>query len=170
MPAAPTLPRRWILAAVGIALVVLATAGSSTAASEPDSWTVMGAGHTIIEGGTGGGTPQPVITLLAFHATEQDGGLECLALAPNRSRGPGSGAFKTNVMYVTGEVNSLSVSNGAAVLRGVAVVTGIGAGPAEPFKLVVRPGGPGTTVQLTVSGLVFNEILTDGQIELREEP
>lgn len=170
MSAASAFPRRWLAVAVGAALMVLATAGSNTSAAEPDSWTVMGAGHTIIEGGTGGGTPQPVITLVAFHATEQDGRFECLALAPNRTRGPGSGAFKTNVMYVTGEVNSLSVSNGVAVLRGVAVVTGIGAGAAEPFRLVVRPGGPGTTVQLAVSGLVFNEILTDGQIELREEP
>jgi hypothetical protein len=169
MPAASTLSRRWLPVSVGMALIVLATAGSNTAASEPESWTVTGGGHTIIEGGTGGGTPQPVITLVAFHATEQDGSFECLALAPNRSRGPGSGAFNTNVMYVTGEVNSLSVRNGAAVLRGVAVVTGIGAGPAEPFKLVVRPGGPGTTIQLTVSGLVFNEILTDGQVDLREE-
>lgn len=131
---------------------------------------VSGAGHTVIEGGTGGKNPQPVTTLLALRATADGGRFECLALAPDAVSGPGSGAFETNVMYVTGDVTSLSVRNGAATLRGVAVVTGIGAGPAQPFEVVVRAGGPGTTVKLTVSGLVFHEIMLDGRVKLGRVP
>ena len=170
MPIALPHDRRWLLGAVGVFVFVLATSSSSPAETHPSVVRVAGAGHTLIEGGTGGHTPQPVTTLLAFHATPQGGDFECLALAPDTTRGADSGAFETNVMYVTGHVSSMSIHHDSAVLQGVAVVTGIGAGPAQNFTAVVRPGGPGTTVQLTVSGLVFHEVLIDGQITLQERP
>jgi hypothetical protein len=157
----------WLFAATGACVVVLATASASPASTHPAPATVAGAGHTQIEGGTGGAAPQPVTTLLAFHATAHGGDFECLALAPDAAHGPGSATFGSNVMYVTGHVTSLTVDDDTATLSGVAVVTGIGAGPAQPFTVLVHPGGPGTTVQLTVSGLVFHEILIDGQITLR---
>src|SRR6476660_7116754 len=77
------------------------------------------AGRTIIEGGTGGTSPVPVTTMVAFHAAGNGGDFECLALAPPQPTGAGSGAFTTNAMYVTGTVSSLEVNGDAAVLRGV---------------------------------------------------
>ena len=121
-----------------------------------------GAGTTMIEGGTGGTSPVPVTTTVAFHATGDGGDFECLALAPPQPTGAGSGAFTTNAMYVTGTVSSLVVTGDAAVLRGVATVTGLGAGQHHPFTVRITDGGPGATVVLTVSGLTFHEILTDG--------
>ena len=128
---------------------------------------VRGAGHTIIEGGTGGTNPGPVTTLVTFHATPSGGSFECLALAPRASSGPGSGEFTTNAMYVTGKVTSLTTEGRRAVIRGVATVTGLGAGQDIPFKAVVHAGGPGTTVVLDVSGLRFRETLVDGRIAVR---
>jgi hypothetical protein len=54
-----------------------------------------GAGRTIIQGGTGGTAPTPVTTLVAFHASNNSGDFECLALAPPQPTGPGSGEFTT---------------------------------------------------------------------------
>lgn len=130
---------------------------------------VSGAGKTIIEGGTGGSSPVPVTTLLAFHADTHGGDFECLAFAPAAASGSGSGDFNTNVMYVTGKVTSLSIEDGAAILRGIATVTGIGAGHAVPFTAAVHAGGPGATIILRISGLTFSEILVDGQISFSEE-
>lgn len=126
-----------------------------------------GAGHTIIEGGTGGTAPVPVTTLLTFHATPAGGSFECLALAPPAATGPGSGEFTTNAMYVTGSVTSLTTEGSRAVIRGVADVTGLGAGKDLPFKAIVHAGGPGATVVLEVSGLTFRETLIDGRITVR---
>jgi hypothetical protein len=50
------------------------------------------------------------------------------------------------------------------VLRGTSIVTGLGAGENLPFSLVVFQGGPGTKVILRVSGLVFREIVLEGEI------
>lgn len=128
---------------------------------------VAGAGHTLIEGGTGGDAPTPVTTLLTFHATKAGGSFECLALAPPAATGRSSGEFTTNVMYVTGRVTSLATNGSRAVMRGVADVTGIGAGQDLPFRAVVHAGGPGSTVVLEVSGLTFRETLIDGRITVR---
>jgi hypothetical protein len=134
--------------------------------AEPSAQRVAGGGKTMIEGGTGGATPQPVITFVAFHATGQGGTFECLALAPPQATGPSSGEFTTNVMYVTGTVTSLRVEAAGAVLSGTATVTGIGAGSNLPFTVWVTEGGPGATVKLSVSGLTFLETLLDGHLDI----
>jgi hypothetical protein len=67
-------------------------------------------------------------------------------------------------MYVTGPITSGTVDGGRAVLRGRGTVTGLGAGEDLPFTLIVQRGGPGTSVVLRVSGLVFNEIVLEGGI------
>jgi hypothetical protein len=69
-------------------------------------------------------------------------------------------------MYVTGAVTSLPVRGRSAVFRGTATVTGLGAGQDHPFTVTVTAGGPGATVLLTVSGLTFHEILTDGHFDV----
>ena len=120
----------------------------------------------MIEGGTGGTSPVPVTTMVAFHAAGNGGDFECLALAPPQPTGAGSGAFTTNAMYVTGPVSSLEVNGDAAVLRGVATVTGLGAGQHQAFTVTITDGGPGATVVLTVSGLTFHEILVDGHFSI----
>ncbi|HZD72414.1 MAG TPA: hypothetical protein VE776_00740 [Actinomycetota bacterium] len=122
---------------------------------------------TVIEGGTGAPAFTPVITKFGFHWNGRSGHFECLALAPNHDAGTaGSGDFDTNVMYVTGDVTSASVSDVSAVLRGSATVTGLGAGSDRPFTATVTPGGPGATLVLQVSGLTFAETVTEGEISL----
>jgi hypothetical protein len=151
-----------------IAFAVIASASGPVAAgAESNSHLqVAGAGRTIIEGGTGGSSPLPVFTVLAFHATAQGGDFECLALAPAAATGDGSGRFEVNAMYVTGTVKSVAVNGNTAVLHGTATVTGIGAGHNVPFIATVRAGGPGATVTLEISGLTFHEILLEGQIRI----
>jgi hypothetical protein len=147
--------------------LIASAAGPVVAGAETNSHPqVAGAGRTIIEGGTGGSSPQPVMTVLAFHANSQGGAFECLALAPAASSGDGSGRFEVNAMYVTGTVSSVTVNGDTAILRGSATVTGLGAGKAVPFTATVRAGGPGTTVTLVISGLTFHEILLEGQIRI----
>jgi hypothetical protein len=173
-PPSVLLHPRHLAAAIGFCAVVAATSAGvvvtheAAASSRGVATTaVSGAGHTIIQGGTGGAAPVPVTTLVAFHATSSGGDFECLALAPPGASGAGSGEFSTNVMYVTGSVTSVSVIGGTATLRGTATVTGIGAGQARTFVARVSAGGPGATVELTVSGLTFREILIDGHISVR---
>jgi hypothetical protein len=139
---------------------------SATSTTPPAHHRAAGAGTTMIEGGTGGTSPVPVTTMVAFHATGNGGDFECLALAPPQPTGAGSGAFTTNAMYVTGTVSSLEVNGDAAVLRGVATVTGLGAGQHQAFTVTITDGGPGATVVLTVSGLTFHEILVDGHFSI----
>jgi hypothetical protein len=69
-------------------------------------------------------------------------------------------------MYVTGTVTSLDVDGDTALLRGVATVTGLGAGQHRAFTVTITDGGPGATVELTVSGLTFHEILLDGHFSV----
>jgi hypothetical protein len=161
--------QRWLLCA-GAALVALAVVGSMSSAvvtgETAKHGRVSGAGKTIIEGGTGGATPLPVTTLVAFHADAQGGDFECLAFAPPQATGAGSGEFSVNVMYVTGKVTLLQIGNGVATLSGIATVTGLGAGQSLPFTVLVHPGGPGTTIKLDISGLTFPEILVDGHISM----
>jgi hypothetical protein len=164
--------RRWWLVA-GAALVALVIVGLVTspltagATAHDGGDRVAGAGKTIIEGGTGGATPSPVTTLVAFHAGPQGGDFECLALAPPSATGPGSGEFTVNAMYVTGKVTSMDVLGHTATLHGTATVTGLGAGQAQPFTVQVTRGGPGATLKLDVSGLTFHEILVDGHFNVR---
>jgi hypothetical protein len=148
---------------VAMAITLSLRAAQPAAAAAPRA---EGAGRTIIQGGTGGTAPTPVTTLVAFHARNGSGDFECLALAPPRPTGPGSGEFTTNVMYVTGSVQSVTVRGHTAVLRGVATVTGIGAGLRQPFTATVTAGGPGATLALNVSGLEFDEILVDGHFTI----
>ncbi len=159
----------WWLCA-GVALVALIVIGSITSPLAIGESTkhgrVSGAGRTIIEGGIGGNSPLPVTTLVAFHADAQGGDFECLAFAPSHAIGVGSGEFDTNAMYVTGKVTSVEIGNGVATLRGIASVTGLGAGQGLPFTAFVHAGGPGTTIKLDVSGLTFPEILVDGHISM----
>lgn len=158
----------WFWAAVAMLAVVIAGTVTSTLAKEEitNGKRVSGAGKTIIEGGTGETAPVPVTTTVAFHADAQGGDFECLALAPPAAAGHGSGQFSVNVMYVTGRVTSLEANKDAAVLHGIATVTGLGAGHDRPFTASVRKGGAGATVTLEVSGLTFNEILLEGHITI----
>ena len=152
------------------AFAVMASAsGPVVAGAESNTHAqASGAGRTMIEGGTGGTSPVPVMTVLAFHANSQGGAFECLALAPAASSGDGSGRFEVNAMYVTGTVNSVAVNGSTAVLHGIATVTGLGHGQNVPFTATVHAGGPGTTVTLDISGLTFHEILLEGQIRVSD--
>jgi hypothetical protein len=126
---------------------------------------VRGGGTSIVAAGTGAPDFTPVITKVAFHWKQGEGGFECLALAPSQAAGsPGSGNFDTNAMYVTGEIDSASIAGSTVVLKGSATVTGLGAGSDRPFTLTARRGGPGTRLVLEVSGLTFDETLLEGQI------
>ena len=160
--------RIWLLVVAALLAAVLvgsATRSITAGAEKEGNHQASGAGRTIIEGGGPGLVP--VITVLAFHANAQGGDFECLALAPTAGSGaPESGQFEVNAMYVTGKVTSLQVSEGTAVLKGTAVVTGLGAGPSQDFTFTVKAGGPGITATLVVSGLTFHEILLEGQVRV----
>jgi hypothetical protein len=164
-------PRKLVLL-VGAVLLALGLIGSAVrpiaaGAAHEGGPQVAGAGKTIIEGGTGGTAPQPVTTILAFHANGHGGDFECLALAPTATSGnPESGTFEVNAMYVTGAITSVKVMGGTAVLQGTATVTGLGAGSNRPFTFTVDAGGAGTTATLLVSGLTFHEILIEGQVTI----
>jgi len=163
--------RRFLLL-VGAALLAAALIGSESrpitaGAARDGDHQVAGAGKTIIEGGTGAPAYIPVTTVLAFHASGQGGDFECLALAPPTASGaPESGEFEINAMYVTGKVTSVQVSDGTAVLKGTATVTGLGAGASQAFTFTVKAGGPGTSATLVISGMTFHEILLEGQITI----
>jgi len=158
----------WAMAALVAAALVGSAAPRAAAGDESGGdHQVSGAGKTIIEGGTGGPAYIPVTTVLGFHADGQGGAFECLALAPTAGSGaPESGEFEVNAMYVTGKVTSVQVSHGTAVLKGTAVVTGLGAGPSQPFTFTVTAGGPGTTATLVISGRTFHEILLEGRVTI----
>lgn len=155
-----------IAASVALTLIGSAARPIAAGAARESDHQVAGAGRTIIEGGTGAPAYIPVTTVLAFHAKGQQGDFECLALAPAVGSGPESGQFEVNAMYVTGKITSVTVNDGTAVLRGTAVVTGLGAGPAQSFTFTVNSGGPGTTATLEVSGLTFHEILLEGHVDI----
>ena len=152
----------------GAALVAAPIAPSGTPDDgQDDGGSVRGAGTTMLEGGTGSPSFTPVITKVAFHWQAGAGRFECLALAPTEAAGTrGSGKFDTNIMYVTGAITSAEIDEDAAVLRGSATVTGVGAGSDQAFTATVTGGGPGATLVLEVSGLTFREILLDGRFSL----
>ena len=137
---------------------------------------VNGGGTTIIHGGTGAsGGFAPVITTVAFYAEqmgdEVTGYFDCLALAAEVPSGNGSGQFTKNVMYVVGNVTSMTVEGQTAILTGKASITGLGAGSNVPFKFVVHKGGPGAKSTLTVDTLTisFNEILVQGSFQVSSQ-
>jgi len=151
---------------VVVAVLAASLIGASVAAQgDEDRRLIRGGGTTMLESGSGAPDFVPVLTKLAFNWDGIRGDLECLALAPSEPAGdPGSGDFDTNVMYVTGPITSGAIEGGRAVLRGKATVTGLGAGEDVPFTLIVQRGGPGSSVVLRVSGLVFREIVLEGSI------
>jgi hypothetical protein len=153
---------------LGAALVAAPIAPSGTPDDgDDDGRSVRGAGTTMLEGGTGSPAFTPVITKVAFHWQAGAGRFECLALAPTDEAGTrGSGKFDTNIMYVTGAITSADIDEDAAVLKGSATVTGVGAGSDQAFTATVIRGGPGATLVLEVSGLTFREILLDGRFTL----
>ncbi len=143
---------------------VLLVIASNVRADRGDK-SVRGGATTIVTGGTGAPSFVPVKTTLAFNARNGTGRFECLAVAPSASAGtPGSGNFDTNVMYVTGQITSVEIQGTTATLKGIATVTGVGAGVDVPFTAVSETGGPGTRFVLEISGLTFDEILLDGEI------
>jgi hypothetical protein len=146
-------------------LVVLLAAGTAQVRADSDrSKAIQGGGTTIVTGGGPG--LAPVITRFGFHWRDGEGKFECLALVPSAKAGmPGSGNFDTNAMYVTGEIASAEIQGPRAILKGVATVTGLGAGSHLPFTATAEPGGPGTRMVLIVSGLTFDEVVIDGAIE-----
>ncbi len=127
---------------------------------------IQGAGTSLVTGGTGAPSFVPVMTKFAVHWRDGQGRLECLALAPSVAAGtPGSGNFDKNVMYVTGPITAVAIHGQIATLKGIATVTGIGAGSNLPFTAVAERGGPGARFILTVSGLTFDEVILEGQID-----
>lgn len=158
---------RWLVVAATLAVAALGWGIFAQAGTKGGGPEIRGGGTTIVEGGTGEPSFTPVITKFAFHWRGGEGALECLALAPSEPAGsPGSGEFDTNVMYVTGKITSATIRSGqTAILRGTATVTGVGAGSNRPFTATVTRGGAGATFLLEVSGLTFNEIVLEGEIE-----
>jgi hypothetical protein len=146
-------------------LLTWAILAQARAENRPSPDAIRGGGTSVIRGGTGAPSFDPVTTKFAISWSDGRGGFECLALVPSAEPGkPGSGNFDTNAMYVTGSIRSARVDGQTAVLEGTATVTGLGAGADRPFTVTVTRGGPGASVLLTVSGLTFAEIVLDGQI------
>lgn len=127
---------------------------------------IHGGGTTIVTGGTGSPDFVPVITKFAIHWADGYKYFECLALMPSAAAGQaGSGNFDTNAMYVTGKIESAHIQGRHATLSGKATVTGLGAGANLPFTVKTERGGAGTPLILEVSGLTFNEVVTEGEIK-----
>lgn len=158
-----------VLAVVAMMITGSAVSWAQSHGSLGDS-IARGAGKTIIEGGTGGSTPVPVVTTVAFHAERTDAGVagafECLALAVPVASGPDSGSFNVNVMYVTGTVKTAVVNGDTVTLTGTATITGLGAGTNVPFTFVAHEGGPGSNAILVTGGLTFQETLLEGQFQV----
>jgi hypothetical protein len=148
-------------------LAVLLAAGTVQVRADSDKARVIqGGGTTIVTGGTGAPGFGPVKTNFGFHWRDGEGKFECLALVPSATADkPDSGNFDTNVMYVTGKITSAEIQGVRAKLAGIATVTGLGAGAHVPFTATAEAGGPGARMVLTVSGLVFDEIVLEGAIK-----
>ena len=146
-------------------LLVLLSAGTTQVRADGDrSRVIQGGGTTIVTGGGPG--LAPVITKFGFHWRDGQGKFECLALVPSGDAGtPGSGNFDTNAMYVTGEISSAEIHGARAILKGLATVTGLGAGTHLPFTATAEAGGPGARMVLIISGLTFDEVVIDGTIQ-----
>jgi hypothetical protein len=150
-----------VLAVAASAWTVSAQTGSAR-----EGASVQGGGTSIIWGGTGASSFAPILTKFAVSWSNGRGHFECLALTPSASAGSaGSGNFDTNIMYVTGAITSAKFHARSAVLKGTAVVTGAGAGPARPFTLTLVKGGPGATLVLEISDMTFSETVLEGEIK-----
>jgi hypothetical protein len=124
---------------------------------------IQGGGTTIVTGGAPG--LAPVITKFGFNWRDGEGKFECLALIPSPPAATaGSGNFDKNIMYVTGKILSAEIHGPVATLKGIATVTGLGAGTTLPFTVTAEPGGPGSRMILVVSWLTFDEIINEGAI------
>jgi hypothetical protein len=147
-----------------LGLVVLLGAGTMQVRADDDrSKAIQGGGTTIVMGGGPG--LAPVITKFGFHWRDGEGKFECLALIPSPPAGTaGSGNFDKNIMYVTGKILSAEIQGPVATMKGIATVTGLGAGANLPFTATAEPGGPGARMILVVSGLAFDEIVNEGAI------
>lgn len=155
----------WILVPV-LAVAASAWAVSAEAGNAREKPSVQGGGTSMIWGGTGADSFAPILTKFAVSWSNGQGHFECLALTPSASAGSaGSGNFDTNIMYVTGAITSAKFHAGSAVLKGTAVVTGAGAGPARDFTLTLVKGGPGATLVLEISGMTFRETVLEGEIK-----
>jgi hypothetical protein len=147
-------------------LILLLTAATPVHADNENSNLIEGGGTSLVTGGTGSPDFVPVMTNFGFHWRNGKGKFECLALVPGAKAGtPGSGNFDTNAMYVTGTITSAEIHGQRATMSGIATVTGLGAGTHVPFSATAESGGPGTRLVLTVSGLVFDEIIIQGSIK-----
>jgi hypothetical protein len=148
---------------VGVALLLVVSIGEVRADGKSPN-IIQGGGTTIV---TGGGLGlAPVITKFGFHWRGGEGKFECLALVPSAKAGaPGSGNFDTNIMYVTGKILAAEIQGQVATMKGIATVTGLGAGTNLPFTATAEPGGPGARMVLVVSGLTFDEVINEGAIE-----
>lgn len=158
-------PMVWILVLV-LAVAAAAWAVSALVGNAREGASVQGGGTSIIWGGTGADSFAPILTKFAVSWSNGQGHFECLALTPSAPAGSaGSGNFDMNIMYVTGTITSAEARAQSAVLKGTAVVTGAGAGEAQPFTLTLVKGGPGATLVLEISGMTFNETVLEGEIK-----
>jgi hypothetical protein len=154
-----------VTAAAVTAILAWAVLAQARADNRGPSDAIRGGGTSLIRGGTGAPSFDPVMTKFAISWSDGRGDFECLALTPSAQPGkPGSGNFDTNAMYVTGSITSARIDGLTAVLEGTATVTGLGAGADKPFTVTITRGGPGASLLLNVSGLTFAEIVLDGQI------
>jgi len=166
--------------AIGVLTCVLAGVASAQV--------ISGGGTTLVHGGSGGASPVPVITTFGFRIVKDgskvSGTFDCLALAPSSASGAGSGQFTENIMYVTGDITNVSaLTKSSASFSGTATVTGLGAGVNLPFTCdvqsssevakAIKPSGTGVTtgnsgahMTLVVSGLTFDEVITNGGISI----
>jgi hypothetical protein len=153
---------RNLIAAVLVLMFVQTTAAG---AAKVKVRTILGAGTTIVAGGTGSPSFVPVITMIGIQWDGTQGTFDCLALAPSHTAGSsGSGNFDSNIMYVTGAIHTVSFNGDIATISGDADCTGLGAGIGVPFVATVQSGGPGARIVLMVSGLTFTETMFNGQI------
>lgn len=155
-----------------LALLMMAMQGANRPLS------VIGGGVTMITGGNGAAVLEdltPAITRFSIHAVKPKGGVaggrfECVALVPPAAAGPGSGEFSENIMYVAGIVTGLEqLDKNTVKITGQGPCTGLGAGDPVNFEATVTQGGPGARLVLTVDtlpGIVFDEIVTEGSIEI----
>jgi hypothetical protein len=134
---------------------------------------VVGAGTTILNDGTG--SSAPTMGTIGVNAEQGKGGtLQFIAFTQDASMGrPGSGVFGTQVMYLTGKIDSIDVTGQnpdfTAHVRGTVTVTGRGAGKNVPLEGAMTSGGPGTTFELKFSGQTLNGIMTDGVIHVTHQ-
>ena len=168
--------RKYLFVALALVAVMTLASWPLLRGQQPAARLVArGAGTSILEGGSGSPDYMPVLTKLAFHVEQVagvvTGAFECLAFGPSALKGAGSGNFSNNIMYVSGNVETLKVEGDTVRITGNSECTGIGAGSNVPYEAVIQKGGPGTTVWLKAGTppLVFKEILIEGGFEIQSD-